>query len=197
MQVSKWGNSLAVRLPKRLIEDMGLKPGDELIVVDARKDRIAVEKDERRKRAIENIRARSWTLPVNYKFDRNLVYAQQSGAKGETAKDIVAKGGIISVQVLNERVSMLRRKLRRSWRDVEDVLNDVTSVLEPALPLTVQSHVAAHGIAREDGLSFYDALIVASALEAGCDTLYSEDLQHGRAFAGLTIHNPFLPRAAD
>ena len=71
MRVSKWGNSLAVRLPKRLIEDMGLKPGDQLIVVDARKDRIAVEKDERRKRAIENIRARSWTLPVNYKFDRN------------------------------------------------------------------------------------------------------------------------------
>jgi predicted nucleic acid-binding protein len=126
-----------------------------------------------------------------------LVYAQQSGAKGETAKDIVAKGGIISVQVLNELVSVLRRKLRRSWRDVEDVLDDVTSVLEPALPLTVQSHVAALGIAREDGLSFCDALIVASALEAGCDTLYSEDLQHGRAFAGLTIHNPFLPRAAD
>jgi antitoxin MazE len=73
MRVSKWGNSLAVRLPKRLIEDMGLKPGDELIVVDARKDRIAVEKDERRERAIENIRARSWTLPVNYKFDRNKV----------------------------------------------------------------------------------------------------------------------------
>ena len=71
MRVSKWGSSLAVRLPKRLIEEMGLKPGDELIVVDARKDRIAVEKDERRKRAIENIRARSWTLPVDYKFDRN------------------------------------------------------------------------------------------------------------------------------
>ena len=77
-----------------------------------------------------------------------LVYAQQSGAKGETAKDIVAKGGTISVQVLNELVSVLRRKLRRSWRDVEDVLNDVTSLFEPALPLTVQSHVAALGIAR-------------------------------------------------
>jgi antitoxin MazE len=71
MRVSQWGNSLAVRLPKRMIEEMGLKPGDELIVVDARKDRIAVEKDERRKRAIENIRARSWTLPADYKFDRN------------------------------------------------------------------------------------------------------------------------------
>ena len=71
MRVSQWGNSLAVRLPKKLVEDMGLKPGDELIVVDARKDRIAVEKDERRKRAIENIRARSWTLPADYKFDRN------------------------------------------------------------------------------------------------------------------------------
>jgi predicted nucleic acid-binding protein len=121
-----------------------------------------------------------------------LVYAQQSGAKAETAKDIVAKGGIISVQVLNELVSVLRKKLRRNWQDVEDALDDVTSVLEPALPLTMQSHLTALGLARDDGLSFHDALIVASALEAGCDTLYSEDLRHGRAFAGLTIQNPFL-----
>jgi predicted nucleic acid-binding protein len=47
-------------------------------------------------------------------------------------------------------------------------------------------------LAREHGLSFYDALIVASAVEAGCDILYSEDMQHGRTFGGLGIVNPFL-----
>ena len=46
-------------------------------------------------------------------------------------------------------------------------------------------------LAREHGLSFYDALIVAAAIEAGCDTLFTEDMQHGRKFAGLTIVNPF------
>jgi antitoxin MazE len=71
MQVSKWGNSLAVRLPKKLVEEMGLKPGDELTVVDASRERLAIEKDERRERALKNIRARSWTLPADYRFDRD------------------------------------------------------------------------------------------------------------------------------
>ncbi len=71
MQVSKWGNCLAVRLPKKLVDEMGLKPGDELTIVDAARERLAVEKDERRTRAVANIRARSWTLPAGYTFDRD------------------------------------------------------------------------------------------------------------------------------
>ncbi|MET4391603.1 antitoxin MazE [Bradyrhizobium sp. F1.4.3] len=73
MQVSKWGNSLAVRLPKALVEELGLKEGDELDVVAARRGTIEVEtKEERRQRAIENMRARNWPpLPADYKFDRD------------------------------------------------------------------------------------------------------------------------------
>ena len=71
MLVSKWGNSLAVRLPRELVERMGLKAGDELVVVDAGQRRLAVEKDERRKRAIENIRARARPAPKGWKFDRD------------------------------------------------------------------------------------------------------------------------------
>ena len=56
----------------------------------------------------------------------------------------------------------------------------------------IATHEAALEIAQRDGLSFYDSLIVASALEAGCSTLLSEDMQDGRAIAGrLTIRNPF------
>jgi len=70
--VSKWGNSLGVRLPKALVEELGLKEGDELDVIAARKGTIEVEtKEERRRRAIENMRARKWTLPADYKFDRD------------------------------------------------------------------------------------------------------------------------------
>ena len=71
MRVSKWGNSLAVRLPKALVEDLGLKPGDELEVVSAAPTRIALARDERRARAVERMRARAWTLPDGYTFDRN------------------------------------------------------------------------------------------------------------------------------
>lgn len=71
MRVSKWGNSLAVRLPKALVEDLDLKPGDELEVVSAAPTRIAFARDERRARAVERMRERAWTLPDDYTFDRN------------------------------------------------------------------------------------------------------------------------------
>jgi antitoxin MazE len=72
MQVSKWGNSLAVRLPKALVDHLGLKEGDELNVVAASKETIEVEtrKDQRR-RALERMAARNWTLPEGYRFDRD------------------------------------------------------------------------------------------------------------------------------
>jgi predicted nucleic acid-binding protein len=60
------------------------------------------------------------------------------------------------------------------------------------LDLSVATHEAAIALARDHRLSFYDALIVAAAQEAGCDTLYTEDMQHGRALGGLTIVNPFI-----
>jgi predicted nucleic acid-binding protein len=61
--------------------------------------------------------------------------------------------------------------------------------------LTAGTHELAVTLARDHGLAFYDALIVASAIEAGCDTLYTEDMRHTRAIGGLTIRNPFLESA--
>ena len=71
MQVSKWGNSLAVRLPKKLVEEMGLSPGDELNVVEVKGRTIAVEKDQRRKKALENLASLNLKLPPGYKFNRD------------------------------------------------------------------------------------------------------------------------------
>jgi antitoxin MazE len=71
MQVSKWGDSLAVRLPKALVEKMGLSVGDELNIVDVAERTLIVAKEDRRRRALENIRTRNWTLPADYKFDRD------------------------------------------------------------------------------------------------------------------------------
>jgi antitoxin MazE len=72
MQVSKWGNSLAVRLPKALVDQLGLKEGDELNVVAASGGTIEIETTEaRRQRALDNLAARKWTLPEGYRFDRD------------------------------------------------------------------------------------------------------------------------------
>ena len=57
------------------------------------------------------------------------------------------------------------------------------------------SIIAARALAQDHQLSFYDALIVVSAIEAGGDTLFSEDMQHGRSIGGLAIVNPFLDGA--
>ena len=76
MKIAKWGNSLAVRLPKALVEDLGLKPGNELKIVSATPKRIALAKDERRERAIERMRARAWSVPEDYVFDREEVNAR-------------------------------------------------------------------------------------------------------------------------
>jgi antitoxin MazE len=71
MQVAKWGNSLAVRLPRKLVEMLGLRPGDELEVVAADSRRLEIVKDDRRERALAAIRARRWPLPADYRFDRD------------------------------------------------------------------------------------------------------------------------------
>ena len=72
MQVSKWGNSLAVRLPKELVERLGLKEGDDLQIVAADTTTIAVEtREDQRRRALDRMAARNWTAPVGYRFDRD------------------------------------------------------------------------------------------------------------------------------
>lgn len=71
MVVTKWGNSLGVRLPRALVDDLGLKPGDELEVVAATSTRIEVVNGARRARAVDRMRARGLRFPDGYAFDRD------------------------------------------------------------------------------------------------------------------------------
>ncbi|WP_213286827.1 AbrB/MazE/SpoVT family DNA-binding domain-containing protein [Bradyrhizobium sp. sGM-13] len=66
MRVSKWGGSLAVRLPKALIEKMGLKVGDELNIADVVDRTLFVQKEDRRKAALERLASPNWILPADY-----------------------------------------------------------------------------------------------------------------------------------
>ena len=125
-------------------------------------------------------------------FDTNvLIYAQQPGRKGDRARALLAGGGRLSVQVLNEFAAVSSRKFARDWTAIGEAIEDALTLLDPPLPLTLALHVAARELAATHQVSFYDALVVAAATEAGCDTLWSEDMQEGRVFGGLTIRNPF------
>jgi predicted nucleic acid-binding protein len=124
-----------------------------------------------------------------------LVYAAaKNDPRAAIATALVAAGGTISIQVLNEFASIARRKLNWPWSDVVDALAAFRVLCSEPLPIGIATHEAALEIAQRDGLAFYDSLIVASALEAGCSTLVSEDMQDGRTIAGrLVIRNPFRP----
>jgi predicted nucleic acid-binding protein len=134
------------------------------------------------------------TMSAKAFFDSNvLIYAMVSGdSRRERAQQLVARGGVISVQVLNEFVAVARRKMRMPWEDVIDALDSVRILFPSPVAVTLGTHEAALKIARQYGFAIYDAQIAASALQAHCSTLYSEDLQDGQVIEKrLAIRNPF------
>jgi predicted nucleic acid-binding protein len=122
-----------------------------------------------------------------------LVYAlAKDDTRASVARQLLSQGGAISVQVLNEFVSVARRKLSLDWSDISEALSAIRGLCDPPTPLTLEVHEAAVALAEAHDLNIYDALIVASAQRAKCRVLYSEDMQDGRSFdGGLTIRNPF------
>jgi predicted nucleic acid-binding protein len=111
--------------------------------------------------------------------------------RAEIAEKLLAAGGCISVQVLNEFAAVARRKLNMSWGQITDALFAIRVLCEPAIALTLNIHDSALKIANQYGYHIYDALVLAAALEEDCDVLYSEDMQDGQRFGNLTIRNPF------
>ena len=100
--------------------------------------------------------------------------------------------GVISVQSLNEFAHVARRKLRMTWAEAREARDMIMLMCEPPQPLTFELHDRALELADRWELSLHDAMIVAAALKAGCDTLYSEDMHHGLVIDGrVTITNPF------
>jgi predicted nucleic acid-binding protein len=126
-------------------------------------------------------------------FDTNVLIYVASGeaAKADRAENLIARGGTISVQVLNEIAHVARRKMRLSWEETHEFLTMIRELLA-VQSLTLDIHDAGLALAKRHGLSIYDSMIAASALHAGCDTLWSEDMHDGLAIDGrLRIVNPF------
>ena len=70
MQVSRWGNSLAVRLPAAVVEALGLHEGDDIAIEVADPHRFRVARDTHRDEALQTLQALGWTLPSGYRFSR-------------------------------------------------------------------------------------------------------------------------------
>ena len=127
-------------------------------------------------------------------LDTNIfVYAVvQDDPRSQDAEMLIAEGGRISVQVLNEFAAVVRRKTKMPWDEVQFGLESIKRLCPNPLPITIDTHQQALAIAEKYGYKIYDALIVASALEGRCTILYSEDMQDGQVIdKRLTIRNPF------
>lgn len=127
-------------------------------------------------------------------FDTNvlLYLLSENTFKADRVETVLAPGGVISVQVLNEFASVALRKIGMLHTEIRYILGTIRSVCQ-VQRLTSETHDLGMDISEQFGFSFYDSMIVSSALEAGCRILYSEDMQSGQKINGqLIIKNPFL-----
>jgi predicted nucleic acid-binding protein len=127
-----------------------------------------------------------------YSFDKG------SGQKAAKARKLIREAlssqkGVTGYQVVQEFLNVALRRFARPMTaaDAEQYLSTVFRPL-----LTVHSSLALYSealrIQNHRGLSWYDSLIVGAAMQAKCDVLYTEDLQHGQAFGSVRIVDPFL-----
>jgi predicted nucleic acid-binding protein len=126
-------------------------------------------------------------------LDSNVLIYLASGdaAKADRAEQLLRDGGIVSVQVLNEIANVALRKMKLSWPDTRYFISRIRDLLT-VIPLTELIHESGLRLAERYQFGIYDGMIVAAALEAGCEVVLSEDLQHGLMVKGrLRIVNPF------
>ena len=126
-------------------------------------------------------------------LDSNIVLylASEDLLKADRAQELVAEGGTISVQVLNEIANISRRKMGLSWAETRNFLLMIRGLLKVE-PITIEIQDVGISLAERYQLSVYDSMIVSAALSAECDTLLSEDLQDGLLINGrLRVLNPF------
>ena len=125
-------------------------------------------------------------------FDTNvlLYLLSKDAAKADLAEALLATGGVVSVQVLNEFASVATRKLAMTIPEIREILSTIRAVCV-VRSLDIETHDLGLEMAERYGFSIYDGLIAAAAVRAGCGILYTEDRQQGQVIDQLTIQNPF------
>lgn len=121
-----------------------------------------------------------------------LVYAFTSDSRAAVARSLLQQRPVISVQGLNEFANVARRKLGMGWPELREAIEALRTFCPTVVAIDLDTHIEALRLAERYGHSFYDSVMVASALKADCDTLWSEDMQDGMVIDGrLRIGNPF------
>jgi predicted nucleic acid-binding protein len=125
-------------------------------------------------------------------FDTNVLayLTDKEEARAPRTEDLLADGGVISVQVLNEFALVARRKVGLSWAETRDFLDTFRATLE-VVPVTIEVHERGLDLAERYDLNVYDGMIVAAAQLADCTVLYSEDMHDGLVIDRLTVRNPY------
>jgi predicted nucleic acid-binding protein len=120
-----------------------------------------------------------------------LYLISRDAAKARRTEKLLSARVAISVQVLNEFSNVARRKHSLDWNELSETLAGIRHFVE-LHPLTLDTHLLGLALAERYGFSIYDSMIAAAALQAGCDTLFSEDFQAGQVIdRRLKIVNPF------
>lgn len=126
-------------------------------------------------------------------IDTNVILYLLSGEteKATISERLLGQGGTISVQVLNETLVNCRRKAGMDWTEAGEFLAGIRRLTE-VVDVTARSHDLGRAVGERYGLSVFDAMLVGAALEAGCSTFWSEDMQDGLRIADLlVIRDPY------
>ena len=137
-------------------------------------------------------------MPAEAFLDTNIIlYAVgDDPVRSPIAAARMTDGCTISVQVLNEFANICRRKLELPWREIDLHLDKVHRFALTVRPIEMSTHLLGRQIAERHQLPFYDSLLLAAAVEAGCRQFISEDLQHGLTIGALSVVNPFRAAGA-
>ena len=131
-------------------------------------------------------------------FDTNIFIYVVSAAPADQAKREIAQRLLLesefclSVQILQEFMDVTLRKkhLGLTHTEISDMIRHMLAY--PLVETSVALAQRAFDINARFGIRYWDAAMVAAALELGCHTIYSEDLSHGQDYGGVTVLNPFL-----
>jgi predicted nucleic acid-binding protein len=126
-------------------------------------------------------------------FDTNILFyaLAERDTRSDVSRALLASGGVVSVNILNEFVAVAHRKLGMSWPEVREALEDFHVLLGDPMPLSFETHRIALEVAERCQYRIFDALVIAAAIEAACTLIYSENMDGRQKIQGLTIRNPF------
>ncbi|SCB19680.1 Predicted nucleic acid-binding protein, contains PIN domain [Rhizobium multihospitium] len=131
--------------------------------------------------------------PVLDFLDTNvLLYALMEDHRAERAQALLAQPFVVGAQALNEFANVGRKKLHMPWGDIREAVEAIVKLSANVIPVSEKITLAALQLVERYNFSFYDATMVAAAIEAGCTRYHSEDLHDGLLVEKqLTIVNPF------